>query len=387
MEHPQSMNFTNQKLCVILRDTKGWPWSKIAERLHTLQGRGHHPSPRQCRDVYKAFSKKLGRRRYKYQNCGRKAWQVTPDIERFLVRRLLAMRTRCICTSTTLQRVLLQERNVQLEASTIRKILKKKGYRWLPRRQKPKYSKEVRAQRRQFAAKILGMTKRDYAKHFAMSMDGVVLALPPVDPVARENFCHVGETHMWRTRSEAAHPDLAGDDLYKKQLPYSRAVPMWGGIGFGGFGLVMFHARKKVDTDEWVRAVDGGRLVAACHRARPDRDQGPWHILCDNERFLGAPASRAAHTRVRVQLCHVPPRSPDLNPVELFWGWLRKRLQKMDLADLQAGREPVDRMRLKARVRSLAETRRAKMVARHCFLSLPKTCEKVRRKRGAASGS
>ena len=71
----------------------------------------------------------------------------------------------------------------------------------------------------------------------------------------------------------------------------------------------------------------------------------------------------------------------------MFWGWLRKRLQKMDLADLQAGREPVDRSRLKARVRSLVETRRAKTVARHCFLSLLKTCEKVRRKRGAASGA
>ena len=111
--------------------------------------------------------------------------------------------------------------------------------------------------------------------------------------------------------------------------------------------------------------------------------------------FHGAPASRVARTRARVQLCHVPPpththahtRSPDLNPVEMFWGWLRKRLQKMDLADLQAGREPVDRSRLKARVRSLVETRRAKTGARHCFLSLLKTCEKVRRKRGAASGA
>ena len=154
------MNFANQRLCVILRDTRGWPWSKIAERLHTLQGRGHHPSPRQCSGVYKAFSANLGHRRYQYHNCGRKPWKVTPDIERFIVRTLRAQRTRCICTSTTLQRAVMEHMHVHLEASTIRKILKKRGYRWLPRRQKPKHSPEVRAQRRAFAAEILAMGKR-----------------------------------------------------------------------------------------------------------------------------------------------------------------------------------------------------------------------------------
>ena len=220
-----------------------------------------------------------------------------------------------------------------------------------------------------------------------MSMDGVVLALPPIDPAARHNFCHVGETHMWRRTSEAAHPDLAGDDLYQKQIPQRRAVPMWGGIGPGGFGLVLFHARKKVDTDEWVRAVDAGRLVAACRHARPDRAAGPWHILCDNERCLRAPASRAAHARARVQLHHIPPRSPDLNPVELFWGWVRKRLQKLDLDDLVAERSPVTRRQLTARLRGILQTQRARAVARNCFMSLQKTCEEVRRKRGAASGA
>ena len=107
MQHPDSMHSTNQRLCAILRDTKGWPWSKIAQRLRTFQGRGHHPSPRQCRDVYKAFSAKLGHREYTYHNCGRKAWQVTPEIVRFIVRRLLDLRTRCICMPTTLQRVVM----------------------------------------------------------------------------------------------------------------------------------------------------------------------------------------------------------------------------------------------------------------------------------------
>ena len=175
-----------------------------------------------------------------------------------------------------------------------------------------------------------------------MSMDGVVLALPPIDPAARHNFCHVGETHMWRRTSEAAHPDLAGDDLYQKQIPQRRAVPMWGGIGPGGFGLVLFHARKKVDTDEWVRAVDAGRLAAACRHARPDRAAGPWHILCDNERFLRAPASRAAHARARVQLHHIPPAVARSQPCGALLGLGAQAAAEARLGRPRGGAQPRD---------------------------------------------
>ena len=33
---------------------------------------------------------------------------------------------------------------------------------------------------------------------------------------------------MWRKASEAARPDLAGGDAMNKQVPISRAVPLWG---------------------------------------------------------------------------------------------------------------------------------------------------------------
>ena len=117
------------------------------------------------------------------------------------------------------------------------------------------------------------MSKQEYLSYLTMAMDGVVLASPPDDPVDRENFCRAGDSHMWRRRDEAAKPELAGHDKYNKQLPYARAMPMWGGIGKGGFGIVMFHKWKKVDQDEWSSAVEQGKLAAACRSARPDRER------------------------------------------------------------------------------------------------------------------
>jgi len=385
MVHPRSLDFQNQRKVVILRDTKQLSWESIAEEVVNLEGA--KPSPWLCRQVYNSFNCRKGRRAYRYSNCGRKPWTISKGNEKLLLKRLRALRRTCACTSTTLQRELLREKGVQVECSIIRKVLTRNGYKWLPRAQKPKYSQEDKAARVVFAQEVLAMTPAELRSYLAMTMDGVVLTLPPADPVHRENYCRVGETHMWRTRSEAAKHELSGGERYTMQVPAARAVPMWGGIGPGGFGLVLFHEKRKVDQHEWAKCVADGKLHAACKDARLDRQQGPWHILCDNESFLTAPAARAAHDRARVELWHIPPRSPDLNPVEKFWSWLRRCLRQMDLADLKAKRPPIQKHALKARVRALLRTDRARAVARKTFATLRKSCEEVVAKGGAACRS
>jgi hypothetical protein len=84
-------------------------------------------------------------------------------------------------------------------------------------------------------------------------------------------------------------------------------------------------------------------------------------------------------------LWHIPARSPDLNPVERFWGWVRKQLRAMDLADLKAKRPPVQKTALKARVRALLRTVKARNVAKNHLQSLHKTCREVVKKKGAAT--
>ena len=63
--------------------------------------------------------------------------------------------------------------------------------------------------------------------------------------------------------------------------------------------------------------------------------------------------------------------------------WLS--LRAMDLADLKAKRRPVQRTALKARVRSIVTSARAKCVAKNYAFGLRKVCEEVRRNEGAAT--
>ena len=240
MVHPKGLDFANQRRVVMLRDVHKLSWPQITRKVKNLKKKA--PSRELVRRVYQQFSCKLGRRSYNYAKCGRKRWKVTAEVACFLVKRLLALRRETICTAAVLQRELAGDKGVTLHLTTIRKELRKKGYLWLARAQKRKYSKEDMEVRLAFAKRVVGMSKQELREKLALAIDGVILTMPPKDELGRENWCRHGETHMWRKKGEACSPDLAGDDPYGDQVPLNRSLPMWAGISEGGFAVITFHA-------------------------------------------------------------------------------------------------------------------------------------------------
>ena len=368
-----------QRKVYILRSVDGLSWNKIALKVKNRQG--ERPFWQVCRDAFKKFSIATGRATSKYDRCGRKP-VLTQALRSWLVRRLRSERKKGLCTSTTLQRDLVRAHGVTVEASTIRRALLKEGYQWLRRSKKPKYNAKDRRAREAFADKIADMTLPEMKRAFHLSLDGVILTRPPKDPTARENWCRTQETHVWRKSTEAALPELAGHDSYAKQVPLSRAVPLWGGISWGGFVPVLWHNTKKVKAVDWAEVVRSGAFVASLLSVNPGRTRGPWKVLCDNETFLGAKASKAAYRRENVEMVHIPSKSPDLNPVEKFWAWLRKRLRLMDLGDLRAKRPVLGKTAFKARVKRVVKTAAAKRVAANCMKDLLKVAKMVKESRG-----
>ena len=116
----------------------------------------------------------------------------------------------------------------------------------------------------------------------------------------------------------------------------------------------------------------------------PHHKRGSWKIICDNESFLTAPENRAAHKDAKVRLWQIP-AAPNLNPVKLFWSWLRRRLNGMDLDDLVKKRPVPGRTAYKERVRRVLKSPRAQQVAKNLFRSLLKTARQVKQRGGKAS--
>ena len=379
--HPLSLNFANERRAVILRTVQKLSFAKI--RLKLKNRKGDRPSKELVRTTVKLFDTRSGSRRFKYGNCGRKAWKVDREVSKFLVARLKALRTKCVCTATTLQRELASKRQLKLACSTIRKILFKAGYRWSRRAQKPKLDKKRMQERLEFCQRVLDMGPAQVAKELTLSMDGVVLSTPPKDKVDRANFCSTGDTHMYRLPSESASPDLAANDEYAKQVPLSRAVPFWGAISPRGFSVITFHPTKKIQVEEWVSAVESGMLTAAIKQGRPFKARGPWRVLCDNEGFLHARDSKAALRKQKINLWHVPARSPDINVIEKYWSYLRRELRRRDLNDLVKKRPAMGKMEYRQRVLAISRLPKSNQVAANIFKSFTKVCKKVVEAKGA----
>ena len=264
----------------MLRKHEKLPFTEIRTKVRNLKG--VHPSWKTCSNIFDRFSTKEGFLQYSYDKCGRKPWKLTKQAETFLESSMLKTRKTGICTSTTLQVALTREMGIVVEASCIRKFLQSRGYKWLPRGQKKKYSPDDEKERLAFAKHVVRMTAPRLREKLSFAMDGVILGMPPKDPTRRLNHCHASETHMWRKPSERAVPELVGDDPFPKQCPVEQSIPLWAGVSAGGVAAVVYHPRKKLTQEEWAAVVEGGKLHAAIRRLQPVRPDGPWHVLCDN---------------------------------------------------------------------------------------------------------
>ena len=82
---------------------------------------------------------------------------------------------------------------------------------------------------------------------------------------------------------------------------------------------------------------------------------------------------------------HVFRRSPDLNPIEKYWAWLRKDLRRRDLADLVLKRPVLNKASYTKRVQAVLRSRASQLVAKRCALGLRAVCKEVILKKGAAT--
>ena len=96
-----------------------------------------------------------------------------------------------------------------------------------------------------------------------------------------------------------------------------------------------------------------GLLGGLLRKPNPGIKERPWRVLSDGKKFLHSKAARSAYELRRVSLWKIPPRSPDLNPIEKFWSWLRKELRRRDLEDYKAKRPCLTKAQYIARVREV----------------------------------
>ena len=159
---------------------------------------------------------------------------------------------------------------------------------------------------------------------------------------------------------------------------------MRGGIGKKKAAVVLFHDYKKVTKEEWAEAVTRGDFRAAV-KAASGRARGPWIVLCDNEGFLSSTLCETARKKAKVSMWRVPARSPDLNPAEKYWSWLRRRLRALDLMDAKAKKLVLSKAEYRTHVRRVMNAARSNTVAANIVGGVRKTCRDIHALGGGAA--
>ena len=126
-------------------------------------------------------------------------------------------------------------------------------------------------------------------------------------------------------------------------------------------------------------------MTKALEALHPKHKRKSWRVSCHNERFLTTDECKAAHKKAKVRLWQIPPKSPDLNPVEKFWAWLRKKLGKMDLDDLVNDRPVPGPTAYQERARRVLKSPKAQQVAKNIFRGFRKTALDIKNRRGQAA--
>ena len=88
------------------------------------------------------------------------------------------------------------------------------------------------------------------------------------------------------------------------------------------------------------------------------------------------------YEKLRITLLQIPPKSPDLNPIEKMWGWVRKQLRTRDLKDLAEKRPVLGKTAYRERIKRLLKGPKAQAVAKRFYTNLRTMAFKVNKAKG-----
>jgi hypothetical protein len=227
--------------------------------------------------------------------------KISPQGERRLVRLAISNRfssARCLLEIWNAG----QPQNVRIGLTTARLILKKYNIRGCTAAKKLKLAKNTRKVRRKWCRERRNRTVDEWQK---------ILFTDEV----RFGFLSDGRIHVWRRPGEKYHPSCT--------IPRSsnrRSVMFWGIIGSTGVGSLL-RCSNRMTSSEYIKVLDAAAVSVA----------GDFQnfFMDDN-----APIHRARNViqwklQYNIPLEEWPPNSPDMNPIENVWGYMKKKLNAL----------------------------------------------------------
>lgn len=266
-------------------------------------------------------TQKIDKRKF---NCGRPR-KITVRDERNILRSIYRLRNEQ--SSFTAKRIQEEANLAHVHIRTIVRYLNKHGFKYRQARKKGLLTKQDKIKRTAFAKEMLKSKREDFwKKEISFYFDGV-------------GFAHKRNPH-----GEAR---ATGTMAWRKPKEGLRRTTKGRKEGSGGkmahFFVAIAYNKGTVLCKQYTDRLTGasfGQFVREYFPAAFERSADPHGklFLQDGDPRQGSKAARAAMDEIECTMFPIPPRSPDLNPIENMFHSVRRQLAE-DALRLEIKRE------------------------------------------------
>lgn len=255
--------------------------------------------------LWKKYEEK-GFVRNEYENCGLKRKLEQSDIE--VVENMMRNNANKHLTLSSFQKELKKINNKDVHISTLSRTLNEVGIYSMKPTFIPKLSDNHKKLRIEYAT-----THKNDKFTNVIFTDEVFFQL------------NNNNTLVWHRPSEETPKPLL------EKFNNRKKIKVWGGISrFKKFCLVVWDG--KMNWEKYTEVlIDSGVFNDA------DKAYGKkkWRFMQDNARpHIKLEVINVINERCSNKINH-PPNSPDLNPIEHVWGWMKKKISALKLNDLE----------------------------------------------------
>lgn len=223
--------------------------------------------------------------------------------DRFLVINTLRRRT---ATSTELQGLIRQVRNVNVSSRTIRRRLREVNLSSRRPAKGPRLTVRHRALRLRFAQNHIHWTVEDWKNVLFSDETRISLSSPD------------GRERVWRRRHERF-----AQACFSHRVPFGGgSVMFWGGIQYDARTELVVVPRPALTAQRYVEDILEEHVVPFAPFIGEN-----FKLMHDNARPHSAVAVHDYLMEVGISSIDWPPMSPDLNPIEHVWDSVKKRIR------------------------------------------------------------